>query len=422
MIANIIHDLKHSPETRVRVAYVISVVSSDGTGVGGSYRSLLALAQGMRSAGQDAKIFVLGDVFPSAYQNLDLPVEFVEFRNPLDYFPAICSRICAYAPTHIHAFDNKSYFFSRLVARKLDVPSILTRAGGPNPTRYFPYARDVVAFSEENASYFRNLPKLRASSIHLIPNRILDFDLCAAKESELRERLAIDGSELVVLRVCRIGLAYEESVRQAANLVRKLNAASIPSRLVVLGTIQDAESYARLQRIQDIRIDFVLDRKFTFNANELIGLGDIVVGVGRGFMEAALHGMIVLAPVSGCDVPALVLPENFDHLSRTNFSPRGFIPEFDESKNFSELLLILRNKDRETSHRNFVRSIAKARFSVMEGVRRHLQLYLARNNHGDTRVLDVALNFIVVLRFYVPIVIRRGFSMMRRTSAPTTSN
>lgn len=389
----------------LRIAYVISAISSDNTGMGGSYRSLMALASGMIAAGTLAKIFSLGDIYPVSYRSSVVPVEHIDFNRVSGYLQKVIRQISAFNPTHVHAFDNKSYFFARLVAKRLGIPAVITRPGGPNPRKYFPHARNVVAFSDENGDYFRSLKKLSKSNIHVIPNRISDFELCSTKEQRLRKQLGIDGSELVVLRICRIGSTYAESIRQAANLVRRLNDSDVPSRLVVIGLIQEHEAFEKLRQIDGIRADFVTDSEYTLNANELIGIGDVVVGVGRGFMEAALHGKILLAPVSGEALPALATPENVAHLERTNFSPRGSIPDFDAEQNFQSVLELLASPEIAQSNRDFIKSLAVQKFSVRTGVARHLGMYSADTTHTSSPLIDRLLNFAVVARFYLPVAI-----------------
>lgn len=366
----------------------------------------MALAMGMMDAGYEVRIFALGDIYPISYKGASVPVTHIQYRGPLGYWTEILRTISDFSPTHIHAFDNKSYFFARLAARALHVPAVLTRPGGPNPSRYFPHARDVVAFSEENASFFRSLRKLKESSVHLIPNRVTDFDLSLSKETQLRQELEIDGKELIVLRICRVSVAYEESVHQAANLTRELNSASIPARLVVIGLIQDQAAFERLKSLSGIRVDFVTKSKYTFSANELIGIGDIVVGVGRGFMEAALHGRILLAPVAGCRLPALATAANMDSLAKTNFSPRGAIPDHDEDANFLSLLELLRDSVAAERHSSYIRTHAQNRFAVSAGVKRHADIYNARSSYTSSGTLDHILNFIVVARFYLPVTLR----------------
>jgi len=389
----------------VKVAYVISAISSDNTGMGGSYRSLMALASGMIESGSDAKIFALGDIYPISYQGSSVPVEHINFKSPFRYWKEVLAGIASYAPTHLHAFDNKSYFFARLVARKLRIPVVLTRPGGPNPTRYFPHSKDVVAFSEENSNYFRKLGKLKDSSVHLIPNRISEFDLCSVQEAALRNELKADGGDVIVLRICRISPAYEESIHQAANLTKALNKASVPARLVVVGLIQDQSAYDRVRSIDGIRTDFVTDPRYTLDAKKLIGLGDVVVGVGRGFMEAALHGKILLSPVKGEDLPALVVPSNFEQLARTNFSPRGAVPGHRAEESFRMLLDLLHDPKAASDYSTYIKSVARDRFSISRGVEKHLHVYRSRTNYTASGILDHALNFVVVARFYLPVML-----------------
>ncbi len=114
----------------------------------------------------------------------------------------------------------------------------------------------------------------------------------------------------------------KKSALGAIELLKCLRNDNIDVQLLLLGTIQERYVYEEIISHKSDDIVVVTDDVFTVNASRLIGIGDIVVGTGRGAMEAALQGKVLLSPVEDLPTPVLVTPGNIETFLHYNFSDR----------------------------------------------------------------------------------------------------
>lgn len=290
-------------------------------------------------------------------------------------------------PEIIHAFDPRSYFFARRLALRLGCPAILTKCGGPDPAGYFPQADDLVLFSEENLSYFENHPRFRHTRLHLIPNRVNDVPQNAELIAQVRRELVGDGP--VFLRIARFGRLHEQSIFQLVALVQRLRGEGVPARLLLIGFVLDPALHRRVERALGPADRLLTAPEHTVNASCLLEAGDFVVGTGRSFMEAACRGRILLAPIEGGAVPALVTPENWEQLFRTNFSQRSRITGYSEEANYLEIRRAASDADRAAELRKLARTLFERHFSLEAAVPRYLRLYQEARGRSTPRRLDI---------------------------------
>lgn len=392
----------------MRLAYVISAVSTDNTGMGGHYRSALILAEAMASEGIAVEIVTLGDIFPAPFKDATVNVTHIDFRPARSYYARVMSALKLFEPTHIHAFDNKSYFFARLAARTMDRPVFLTKPGGPNRRTFFPYCKDIIGFSEENIAFLKKKKNLRNSTFHYLPNRVTAPVHDEAKVAALRSRLGISSDDVVVLRICRIGNYYKQSIAQTYGLTERLRRSGIKARALIIGFIQDQEIFDEIAGEVGIPKDIVTDPLFTERASDLLHVGDIVIGTGRSFMEAAMQGRLCATPLIGQSSPCLVDPENFEQLAETNFSERNSLPHFDEHANAERFANLLKSPEARDKHASAIQAIVDTRFGMRGAVRKYMSIYSARKHYSGASISDYLGNSLGVIRFYAPLAIRRG--------------
>lgn len=289
----------------------------------------------------------------------------------------------------LHAFDAQSFFYARILSSLDKIPIVLTRCGGPNPKR-FPYNDEIITYSFENMTYFQGQRKLKHANLSLIANRASTEPQDYNKINKLKNQLNLTSP--VILRIARISSAYKKSILQSIKLTQLLNEQGVPVHLVVIGYIQDQKVFDELVECQTDKIHFVTDREFTINASSLIDVADIVVGTGRGFMEAALLGKKMLAPTINTDIPVLVNQENILDIFNVNFSPRFFEERLEEDI-LAEILNVFKlNK----SEKNIV-DFAKENFSSENIYRKHLPIY-ERAIPAKNKPIELLYQILVIVR------------------------
>lgn len=310
-----------------RILYIISCYSGVSVGNGGHYYSLREISTTISKfiPGTRVEILVLGDLFPSPLKGLDVPVTHINFIGslPTTFLKRIMLFGKEFNPTHVHCFDNKSYFFGWLIADATNAKRFLTKPGGPNPKFFFPYCPSIICFSQENQQYLCSLPRLKGARIELLPQRVSKPTVYIERISRLRE-LVGDGP--VILRICRIGRYYEQSIRQTVNLVRALKSSDFEVSAVIVGTPESTEALAAFKEYAGDDAMFVTDISFTHLAASLLPIAIGVVGTGRNLIEAALLDIPVFTPIHGNELPTLVTIENLEQLAKTNFSERNSLP------------------------------------------------------------------------------------------------
>lgn len=307
-----------------RILYVISAYSGSTTGTGGHYYSARDVASVLQAHWRDAqlRIAVLGDLLPGAISNSTVPYVHVSpvGKGLRRYCREAMASADDFAPTIVHAYDNKSYFFARLIAYRHGAKRFLTKPGGPDPGVTFPYCPDIVCYSEESLFALRSRRRLRGSRLHLIPNRVALPVPDHARIAALRARI---GPGDVLLRICRIGGFHRRSIEQSLALARLMRKEGIQVRAVIIGAPESRSVLESLRAKAEAQDLFVTDSSFTVDSAALLDVATYVVGTGRGVVEAALRERWVFVPLADADVPTLVTPSNWRALSSANFSARA---------------------------------------------------------------------------------------------------
>jgi len=161
------------------------------------------------------------------------------------------------------------------------------------------------------------------------------------------------------------------SIRQSIIFSRKLREHGITNTLIIIGVIEDPNVYVKL--IEFSRFDNIMlltEPTYTTKASEFIHYADLVVGTGRGFMEAALQGKLMLCPDNANKRLAFIDDSNIDLFFSRNFSGRYEA----DNDNFTSLIDILMNGD--TDYKKMIIGYSDSKFSLRVGSEKYVQLYL----------------------------------------------
>ncbi|MBO7636563.1 MAG: hypothetical protein J6S89_08285 [Paludibacteraceae bacterium] len=301
------------------ILFVINTFSD----IGGHYYSLVTTATAL-SMQYRVYIVNVGEKPAPIISNTDIPHSYVysDLKNQGSVTRQITRIVKSQHAEVIHAFDQVSYFLSFFTAWRCGIPLVATKCGGPVSPNY-PYINNIVVFTKEDQTFFNSKLNCNESQIALIPNRVIPFQQDKDRIDSLRKVCNIEDKR-VILRIGRIDPFYYETSKQSINLAKALHELDPSFVLLIVGNVVDNETLGKMR--QDAYgcdfIYFVTDRKFTLDAKQLIDIAEIVVGTGRGFMEACSLGKTMMAPNKGNLYPTMMTDDIFDEVFYYNFSER----------------------------------------------------------------------------------------------------
>lgn len=386
---------------RVKVLFVTDV--GDTTGIGGHLYSVQSLVEAL-SRRVECVVTSLGSMVSPALAALDCPQHRVAFardilrRAELARFLEIARRE---KPDVIHAFDPIACAFARVAARRLGCGLLLTKCGGPNPAAraypwsYFPRVPRLVVFSEENEQYFKTRRGFRGTRIWRIPNRIGAVRENPDKVARLRARL--DPAQAVLLRIGRISPSYGRTAEMSIRLVKRLVADGIPVQLVFLGAVQNEAAARSIVDRLGSHGTVISDPDLVAQASAVLDAGDLVVGTGRGLMEAAARGRILLLPARSGQLPALVDESNWREFFDANFSERSRVAAWDEERNYANIRRALTDPDYRRQLSEFSRKLYEDQFALDRVLDLYLSIYEEARGPERGRFVDLARHWLWML-------------------------
>lgn len=314
------------------------ITSSDRSAKGGHFRSCLTIAESLRDD-MEVEIINIGSFKSPVFEQSAVPVRFypVNWSNWISQTRRIARYVRSAGEARMLSFDFFSFFVARTVSRLTRVPGAFIRCGGRNPS-YSPQSPAIFCFSRENYDFYRRLhPRL---PIYLVPNRVAPARL-AAPDGSLRRRVGNDAP--IILRIGRFVPNYELVNRSTLALSRFLTHEGVAHNLVFIGYPDDpgARLYAELHEAAATHANiFVLETPdFTENAARFIGEAQLIIGTGRGAMEAFMTGVPVAVFAKNSELPVLLSGEAvLEDAFAANFSQRAVIGTFDAERNKNELL------------------------------------------------------------------------------------
>lgn len=336
-----------------------------------------ALVECMESQGHTCKILTMtktgfGSPVISSMSTESTEVA-LSYSKYYSFRKSLGSILKEYCPDVVHCFDFNSYYHFLLSGVRKRYPVIMSKCGGPPCTRLLPMPEHVVIFSQEDLEWFGlNSPSKKKSNFHYIPNRVSRVTSDEVLSDSVRTQV---DSEKVILQICRIGNHYENSIFQSLNLVRSLRAEGVNVKLALVGVV---ESEKVLRRVLDQGGDGLVvfsSRAYVEEASKILAAGDIIVGTGRGAMEAAMVGKPVLVPTKNTLTPILMQSSSFESLFRFNFSPRCQALGLTEAENLNDVMACLSDLISHQKFCNFSREVAEKYFAIGSTYPRYFDLY-----------------------------------------------
>lgn len=344
-------------------------------GKGGHFHDLKIISESL-SKHVNIVIINIGLNKSPVINQIDLKVYNIYF-NGVNIFSALTRLVRIFKlenPSFLHSFDIQSFCFARILSFFYKIPAILMKCGGLNPNRFYPFSENIIVMSLENLNYFNKSDRYKSSKISCIPNRCVPFFdndlLCRDIQQISEERTSF-------LRISRITEHYKSSLIQSINLVRDLNVDKLNVCLFIVGVVQSKELFKFLKEYsKDLdSVYFLTQKKYTYNASSLINACDVVIGTGRGVMEAAYKRKIILTPHQNSKYPVLIEENNFHDLFYTNFSPRNQLNDFSENDFYNTVKSILSNNKLKRNYVKFINEIYIKEFDFSSVIDLYLDFY-----------------------------------------------
>lgn len=294
------------------------------TGLGGHYFSVLEIARSLSST-YDVLIVNIGEFPAKALMRSEFRIPFVRLRPSLFRVDrsALVDEVRAFKPNVVIAADAISGQVCRPICVKTRTSFIQLKAGGPIPLTYFPKDVHQIHFGMEDLEWAKRRLKGRARVVEWIPNRVLKRPRDLAAVAQIREEQSIAEKDIVLVRIGRITDEYRPAFEAAVCLTRYLRANGFPARLLIIGIRQDPQLCSWLEGQLSDQDAILSTEKYTVEASRLLPIGQINVGVGRGFMEGCSESQYMFFPAAGGGLPLLVDQENIRDLFAKNFSMRA---------------------------------------------------------------------------------------------------
>jgi len=372
----------------MKIMYVITVM---GNGIGGHFYSLKSTVEAVKESAQ-CIVVNIGKAKSPVINSIDSKIYNIVYSHyhPIATILELIRIVKSEQPDIVHAFDSNALFYTKIVSHYCKKPYIATLCGGPNPN-FFPKVKNLVLFSYENKKYFEKNPKYYDTNIFLIPNRIRrplqDYDAI----SEIRRKL--DPKAHIFSRIARISPFHKDSILQSIALIDALNRENIRSQLVIVGGVQDYDTYGEIAKKTGENIILVTDERYTINASKIIDVSDYVIGTGRGFMEGASMKKILFCPSTHSKYPILATKDNLFNLFDNNFSVRSFDNANANSDNFNMIMQVLQNNKLRSDLKNYMQQISHDYFEIEPVLGKYLRIYQELKYDYRIDILDALVHF-----------------------------
>ena len=304
---------------KLKIIYFIGSIYKDG----GHFHSLATL---MTALNNKADISVVSIGFNELYQFKDFKHYNVFWKgsNTISVLFKLIKHLKKEKPDVIHAYDYITYLFAKICGDILNIKTAMTKCGGPSKHYRYPIPDNLILFSHEDMNFYRNHPNYSKTKLYFMPNRVLPFETSEKIEKEVREKIGAD--KKIVMRITRFSPFYKKSIEQTINLTKLLNDKYQNNyHCVLIGTVQSEKEYEAAKNEGGNILTILKDKEFTDNAKKCLGAADIVVGTGRGLMEAAQKEKILFVPSEVSEYPIPFCEKYFDKLFEMNFSTRNGI-------------------------------------------------------------------------------------------------
>ena len=384
----------------MKILYVVSNINTASQGIGGHYYSMLATSEALAKQ-NEVTILNIGTEESLALKAAKDKVVNIVDEN-LSTIKLLFRLIKFLKSNHfdtIHTFDDLAYFYVRVANISVKAPVVLTKCGGVNP-RYYPFCKNVIHYSQENYKYFAAKKKFAKTKNYFIPNRVNPFRQDKERIASLSEKYRLNEYDVIFTRISRVGTTYEKSLKQLICLAESCKLENMSTCVLIIGAVVDQDVLKRLKGYSNtLKIFIESDPYYTSNAKELIDVGDVFLGTGRSFMEAALCKKIMFAPLKAHDYPVLVDEKNFMRLFETNFSERGNVSDFDPDSQQVRLRKLFNDQKALSNHKDKLFPFYRENFSLDSKLEVYNDIYKnCKPEEFFKNFYDVFLNYLFVQR------------------------
>lgn len=377
---------------------ILYLISCFGHGRGGHFYSLRTTAEEMQKVA-GVTVVSIGTSESPVFAKMDnyYPIK-TKLPTPME-IGQLLGIIRKHKIDVIHSFDILSYFFARVASVLTGKPVLHTKCGGPPPKRYYPKVRDLVLYSIEDVNYFKDSEKHRKTNLYHIPNRVPVIQPDMGAIIEIKKYLRDDA--IVFLRIVRLSEFYKQNILSCIKLMKYLREDGFDAQLLLIGSVQDKGVYEEISSHADDDIVLVTEDKYTVNASKLISVADYVIGTGRGAMEAAMQGKVLLSPVQGVPIPVIVTPKNINTFLDFNFSDRTVLYDNSHEEVYAEIKKIMNDSDHREKNLRYIQKFAEQKFSISSVKSRYLEIY-STCKKCDLNFVDILMNYYLTAKiFYV---------------------
>lgn len=351
------------------IHFMIGCFSGINTGKGGHYYSLLHLRSAMSIP---SKIVVIGDFFPPVYAGID-GIIFIRCSRIGLSFLSDYTRKISEQPSIIHSFDLNTALYGSRVARRNNIPFVITKPGGPVQRAHYATYRNQVVFHSEDFQYFKSLHR-GPERISMIPQRVIPV----SKETSRPDPFSgvAGANDIKIICISRIGPYYKRKLNQAVNLFEKIGEER-SCALAIIGTIEDNIVMSDLSRSLAGKKAIIHTKDtYTHNAAELLRYADVSVAGGRSFMEALSLGMYVFFPVRDSDIPCFAEPTNIAEAMAQNFSERVQLSQIiNPEAGLEKFLKRAEDESYRTEYSCWAKQKFDENFNVKTGAKIHEEFY-----------------------------------------------
>ncbi len=357
---------------KINVLLLISNFKEVNTGRGGHYYSFLETFLNLKCQDSEIEFHALsiGEQSPLPFVGMEI----IHVFSSIDEHHISTEKVLEFAKIKgikvIHAYDYISAEIARRVCTKYKANYIVTKAGGATLKPDIPIPPNLIVFHKNDFTYFKNKKLNKPKALYLMKARASTPSF----NSEIKEIFNNSLTQFKLIRICRIGTKYKESIQQAINLVSYLNESGIKAKLVVIGYIEEQEVFDSLNKNEGL-VEFNTCDEFTNGASKFIKQADAVIGVGRSVQEALALRKIVFSPVVGQKYPQLLCDENFEIFADNNFSMRVEKKHIDRYLEISDIKTILECPQSIYKLKEWGRSKFESEFDINLATSKLIKIY-----------------------------------------------
>lgn len=354
---------------------ILVVITNFNHGRGGHFFSCEAISVEL-SKYFNIVVCVIGKTVPPIFKQSELDVKLIHFRglNLPWAFTKLFHLVKKHKIEFIHNYDERCVTFTFPVAKLLGIRMVTTKCGGPIKGD-FPVNSDLVLFGAEDYNHYTNMKEYDDLKIYHIPNRIRKTRLVSGQEENATIK-SIVKDNFSIVRIARLNKKYENSILVTINLFHYLKSVRKDTVLILIGVIEDVDTFEKITSlIKGAKIFLFTEPRYTNQASKYINYFDIVVGTGRGIMEAVSLGKITLSPVENHKYPLLVCESTFQKLFKINFSGRVECSVKNIENSLLELIEIIYNESIKLEYHVFLQKASSNYFEIDSVIDIYISIY-----------------------------------------------